>query len=135
MCSLTINATADGILGGHNEKDKKMIEKRMIAFAKEASVEKSGALDISTLKRMPEELKDLRKWTIGRHRVYYVGHHTRCNYRIIHIKSFKKTGVDDENDKHFQNALAKIIDTPEIRTLELPQTQSPPAAQTEPSTT
>jgi hypothetical protein len=87
-----------------------MIEKRLINFAKEASVENKGALDeISPLTRITGELKLARKIQIGRHRVFYTGFHTQCSYHAFYIKEFKKTGVNDEDDKRFQKALFKAM--------------------------
>ena len=125
MCSLTINAVADEILTGQNAKNKAMIEKRMVVLAGEASIKNPGALDNLGMTRMPEDLKDLKKKTVGRHRVYYLGHSTKCNYRIIYIKVFKKSGVEDDDDKAFQKMLAKVRAHPLSRAIELPQLETP----------
>jgi len=87
-----------------------MIEKRLIDFAKEASVENKCALDeIPPLTRITGELKLARKIHIGRHRVFYTGFHTQCSYQAFYIKKYKKTGVNDEDDKRFQKALLKAM--------------------------
>jgi hypothetical protein len=87
-----------------------MIQKRLSEFAKDASVENKGALDnIPPLTRFTGELKLARKIHIGRHRVFYIGFHTQCSYQAFYIKEYKKTGVNDEDDKRFQKALLKAM--------------------------
>ena len=71
------------------------------------------------MKRMPPDLREARKITIGRHRVYYTGHHTQCAYLSFFIKEFKKTGVNDEDDVRFQKILVKAIGDRIIRSLSL----------------
>ena len=108
MCSIKINATVDDILKSKRlQKDKEMIEQRLANFAKDASPQHKGALDGYLMKRMPSELKGIRKKRIGRHRVYYYGHHTQCCYNSFYIKVFKKKGVNDEDNKRFQKILIK----------------------------
>ncbi len=103
MCSITINKEAENV--ALNQHDMDMIKKRMIAFAMDSSIEKPGVLDIAPMKRMPEALRDVKKQTIGRHRVYYTGHHTQCCFNIFYVKVFKRKGVNDEDDKAFQRII------------------------------
>ena len=118
MCSITINKTADDILARQSEKDRRMIERRLVQFAQDASVSVKGALDtIAPMTRMSGDLKQARKKTIGRHRVYYTGFHTQCSYRAFFVKPFKKAGVDDEDDPRFQNTLFRAMDDREYREL------------------
>ena len=117
MCSITINQKADSTLNDQSQKDKRMIESRMIGFAQEASVERTGALDIAPMTRMPPDLKNIRKKTVGRHRVYYTGHHSKCTYNIFFIKEYKKSGVNDEDDSSFQKLLGKAMSQLSTRTL------------------
>ena len=100
-----------------------MIEKRLIQFAQEASIAVSGGLDIAPMKRMPSDLQDARKITIGRHRVYYTGHHTQCSYTSFFIKEFKKTGVNDEDDSRFQKALIRAKGETAMSILQLLETK------------
>jgi hypothetical protein len=117
VCSIVMNKTANDIFTTQEEKDRKMIEKRLIEFAKSASITISGALDIPPLKRMPPELKETKKITIGRHRVYYHGHHSQCNYTSFYIKKFKKSGVNDEDDTRFQKILTRAIRDSDVHPL------------------
>ena len=106
MCSITINEPSDHV--NLENKDKEHIEKRMIEYAKVASKTCSGPLDRAPMTRIAKkspELNGVYKQTVGRHRVYYTGHHTQCCYQIIYIKAFKKKGVDDDESKRFQQVL------------------------------
>jgi hypothetical protein len=125
VCSITINNTVDQQLAGLvADNDNVMIEQRLIALAREASLTQSGPLDVAGLTRMPPELKTLRKKRIGRHRVFYVGHHTKCTYHALYVKEFKRFGKNDEDDRKFQKALARALAEPPTRTLTEP-TPSP----------
>jgi len=114
VCSININNSADETLRCLSLKDREMIVKRLSHFAEEASLENRGALDISPPTRFTGDLKPVKKIRIGRHRVYYTGSHTQCTYNAVHIKKFKKSGVDDEDDKRFQKALIKAMQGPNI---------------------
>ena len=106
MCSITINELADHV--DLDKKNKDIIEKRMIALAKDSSKSCPGALDIAPMTRLSKkspELSGIKKWTVGRHRVYYTGHYTQCCYQIFYIKPFKRDGVDDDDSKSFQQLL------------------------------
>ncbi len=118
MCSITTNATVDQQLE-HLElsNNRQMIEKRLIDFAREASPECRGALDVAGMHGFPADLKEVRKKQIGRHRVYYTGFHKQCNYHTFYIKEFKRTGVDDDSDRHFQNRLRSALSLPPTRRL------------------
>lgn len=108
MCSISVNGTMNRQLEslGHS-KDKTMIERRLFQFANDANVNRRCGLDDPSLfmKRMPDDLKDVRKIRIGRHRVYFTGFHTQCSYTGIYIKLNKKKGVDDEDDPNHQKHL------------------------------
>jgi hypothetical protein len=119
VCSIDINKTADGVLARQSDKDKNMIERRLVQFAREASIDVRSGLDIAPIKRMPPNLREARKITIGRHRVYYTGHHTQCSYTTFFIKEFKKTGVNDEDDIRFQKILIRAIGDRDTRPLSI----------------
>ena len=94
MCLISVNKTVDGQLDELEQSgDKGPIEKRLYEYAKMANVEVSGPLDLpqNRIKYMPDDLKEVRKHRIGRHRVFYVGYHTQCSYKAIFIKKFKKS--------------------------------------------
>jgi hypothetical protein len=123
VCSISTNATMDEQLTDlERSHDRDMVERRLFQFASEANVENSGGLDDPTLvmKRMPEELRDVRKIRIGRHRVYFTGSHRQCSYRAFYIKAFKKTGVSDEDDPKHQRKLGAALREPATRALETP---------------
>jgi len=107
VCSITINKTVDEILESDNQI-RSQIEERMIALAKDSSIASRGALDeISPMTRMPKDLRHIRKKTIGRHRVYFHGHHTDCCFHIVYVKAFKRKGRNDDDDRKFQWILSR----------------------------
>lgn len=117
MCSVSLNETASEALNrlsrqGSNKQ--RMIERRLIQLAGEASTEQCGALDGTDchFKPAPRDLAHVRKHRIGRHRVYYTGSHTQCMYHLAWVKEFKRTGVDDEDDRVFQKKLASALQKP-----------------------
>lgn len=101
--------------------DKDMIEKRLYNFAKESSVQNPSILDSPqcNTRRMPRDLKNVRKISIGRHRIYFTGHHTQCSYKAFYIKMFKRSGENDEDDRRFQNILGSAICEPPRRTINI----------------
>lgn len=113
MCSLTLNKTSDEILEELRQDGKKITD-RLVRMAHGANPHVSGLLDTTDthIKRMPEDLREVRKRKIGRHRIYYIGHHTQCSYTILFVKTFKKTGVDDDDDNGFQQKLIGSLSAP-----------------------
>lgn len=123
MCSISINEAVRNQLDELvRSDDRDMIQKRLYTFAKEANLENPGALDTpSTLmRRLPQELREVRKKQIGRHRIYYKGHHKLCAYQTIHIKIHKKDGVDDEDDRRFQRILLRRLAEPQAECITEP---------------
>ena len=112
MCSISVNGTAEeglATLGGQ----QKSFEKKLYNLAKEASVNQKGALDsIAPLKGMPEDLRHTRRFKTGRTRVFFTGQHTDCHYRVFYVKTFKKGGVEDENNPRFQRRLIRALTEP-----------------------
>jgi hypothetical protein len=117
VCSITVNATVEAQLEelrrSGEKKMKKTIEKRLYLMADEADVGRSGGLDnpANTLKDMPPELRGARKHRIGRHRIFYTGHHNECSYHTFYIKINKKAGVNDEADPKFHAILKTELAT------------------------
>ena len=101
--------------------DREMIEKRLFMFAQESNQQQAGILDNTKyhMQRMPEDLKAIRKIPIGRHRIYYKGHHTQCSYEAFYIKKFKQFGKDDEDNSRFQNKLISAVGRPPIQPIEI----------------
>lgn len=122
MCSMLSNSQGDECLKVLGEKDRKMIEKRMFQFASGANTREPGHLDMPQhhMKDMPSDLKAARKMTVGRHRVFWEGHHSNCSYRMFYVKPFKKTGTQDEHDKRFQATLSAARLASGARTLKAP---------------
>ena len=120
MCSISVNRTVDEQIAelGHSG-DKEMIERRLFNFANEADRNRSGPLDTpdKRMRRMPEDLRHIRKISIGRHRVYYTGHYRQCSYKAFYIKMFKKSGVDDDDTRKFQKILRQVLGEPSERNI------------------
>lgn len=93
-----------------SQTEIRRIEQRILRLAGDADIETAGALDrIAPDRRMPPDLRGARRIRVGRHRVYYTGHHTQCSYTMFYVKIYKKSGVDDEDDPRHQRQLAKAI--------------------------
>jgi hypothetical protein len=95
-------------------------ERKLYDLANESDIGKPGLLDNSSnkMKRMPLELRDVKKQRVGRHRIYYVGHHSDCSYRTIFIKTNKKNDVDKEDDKGFQSKLKSALSRAGLKEIE-----------------
>jgi hypothetical protein len=111
VCLIQANATFDETLNDLDHLDRNMIERRLFEFANGANVNSPGGLDnpACRVKRFTGELSEVRKITIGRHRIFYKGHHKRCSYQAFAIKPFKKAGVDDEDNPKFQKFLRRAL--------------------------
>lgn len=126
MCSISLSSFADGQLASKQLRDdNKKIKRRLFRLASEADTNNPGALDSVShhMQRMPDELKDIRKIAIGRHRAYYKGSHHACSYEVILFKAFKKSGTDDNDDITFQQRLINILSAEDAETVavELPK--------------
>ena len=58
---------------------------------------------------MPAELKHIKKYRYGRHRVYFSGHHSECSYAVWYVKMFKKSDVDAEAERSFHDKLRRAL--------------------------
>jgi hypothetical protein len=126
VCSIGVNRAADKKLTELSlSRDGQMIQKRMFEFANDSDIERAGVLDQPKchMTRMPPDLRHIRKKQIGRHRIFYIGNYNQCSYLIFFIKEFKKSGVQDEDDRGFQRLLARHVDEALFRTLTLPEAQ------------
>lgn len=111
MCSIATNATAEAQFQSLKGKDRTIVEKKLREFAGDSTMQKSGILDLPAnhLHGFPSDLKHIRRRRTGRHRVFYKGHHSQCSYQVFFIKTFKKTGVNDEHDPQFHSALRSAV--------------------------
>jgi hypothetical protein len=114
LCSIDLNTKVTEQLEDRDlMADSAKIVERLQQFAGEADIAHPGALDDPSchMTRMPDDLKDVRKRRILRHRVYYTGNHHLCHYVVVYIKPFKKSGTDDDDDKVFQKRLINLLAT------------------------
>lgn len=122
MCSITVNSQVEKQLETLKRSGEKVdVEDKLKALATEANKNQSGALDTpDCLLRgtgWSGDLADVRRKRLGRHRVFFIGHHTKCTYHTLYIKMNKKKGVEDENDSSFQQHIGRQLDKPSARTL------------------
>ncbi len=117
MCSVNLNSIVNQELQLGDTKNR--IEKKVRSLAFNASVTSPGLLDSpgKLMHHMPDALKDVKKYTIGRHRLYYLGHHSDCSYDVIFIKWFKKDDKNREVSKAFQEKLISALRLPTERVL------------------
>lgn len=121
MCSLSSNKLCDDELNMLGSKAAKKHEDELSRLAADDTIERADGLD-GTLEPIlswlhDEELRGLRKKRIGRHRAFFVGHHTQCHYRLFYLKMNKKEEADREEDKAFQAKILKVLGQPETRLL------------------
>lgn len=124
MCSIATNTTVEKQLKQlEHATDRKMIEDRLARFASEANTQQAGMLDAPEchMRRLPDDLRAVRKVRIGRHRVYFTGHHRQCSYFAFYIKVHKKSGVDDDDNQRFRERLRRALTQVAKRDLSLPQ--------------
>lgn len=121
MCSIATNATADKQLNFlKNSGDEKRVEKKLRDFAADSSIKKEGILDSTAnhIYGMPADLKHIRRIRTGRHRVFYLGHHSQCSYKVFYIKVFKKKGEKNELDTQFHRILrGAVADSSTVRAI------------------
>lgn len=118
MCLILVNSVADQALNSlQKSSDKYMIERRMYDFADVANKQVEGPLDktANRLRYSPPDLRGIRKQRVGRHRVFYTGHHSQCSYDVFFVKKFKKNDKEHEGSKRFQNRLRQALSDPSIR--------------------
>ena len=129
MCLMYGNDVAHALLDELGAKDASTIRRRLTEMANDADTSRSGYLDAPqhSMTGMPQDLKHVKKMRIGRHRVYWEGHHSGCQYRLCYIKMFKKAGTDDENDRAFHRKLTNAFTTTGSKLL---ITQSSPPEET-----
>lgn len=115
MCSLILNKTSNDQLDSL-QGERTLLEKKIIKRAFGANLATQGLLDAPNthLRQMPDDLTHIRKETIGRHRIYYFGHHSDCSYTVFYIKLFKKSdnAAQDDNNPQFHNKLRTGLSSP-----------------------
>ena len=133
MCSLNLNSTVDSqIKLAGNQRD--FIERRLTTLASEADENTPGLLDeLEThRKRLP---KGIRKYSFGRHRLYYSGTHKNCSYDACYLVLYKSSDRTSELDDtpSFQKRLkdelankqaARILDDPKTKSASVDETES-----------
>jgi len=129
MCSISINSTVDNQLNTLGDaKKREKFKKRVFRLADEAKTDIRGVLDLTNchMKRMPRDLRHIRKTNIGRHRLFFSGYHTQCRYVAFYLKLFKQSGVNDEDDKAFHNILQRALEDPPKLQLSFPNESTNP---------
>lgn len=120
MCSLTVTNYLSDQLEGLGRKTTDFIERRLTGLAWPADETNPGLLDHEGTSFRSGFAADLRragvrKQQTGRHRVYFIGRHTDCNYSAFFIKPNKQgdDATEDDNNPSFhsvvRNALANRV--------------------------
>jgi hypothetical protein len=135
VCSIGVNSIANAELEQlKRSNDHKIIENRLKHLAANSQLGQPGFLDLPNhhMTGMPAALKAMRRIHIGRHRVFYTGQYSQCSFTVFYIKSFKQTGVKDENDQTFQGQLQNAMKHPVARLLLDESKKSLPAQKPQP---
>ena len=111
-CQLHIRKAANDALQRLPQRDARLCVDHMTRLA----ADESCPLDLPQrhIKRLPDDLRQIRKLKKGRHRLYYTGHATQCNYFLCHLKTFKRSGVEDDDSMEFQNRLRAALSAPAL---------------------
>lgn len=124
MCFLTISQELKEQLDDLGKEGERLLE-QLKRRAFDASVSNIGLLDASDTNLrapFPSDLRNagVRKATIMRHRVYFTGQNTDCNYFAFYLKAFKRRDerARDDNNPRFQNLVRKALDSPPVETIE-----------------
>lgn len=124
MCVLRINAVADAVLSGLPQSEREACEKKYATMAEADSVETANGLSllmrsVSDWSQI-EELKSVRKIKSGRHRLYFVGRHTDCQYTIVFMLANKRDEDDTPGKPSFQEGVLKALRAPAQRIIPKP---------------
>lgn len=127
MCLLHCNSTAskdlDKIKPGYAN-----LEGRLATLADADTIQQENGLgklwaSVDAWSK-DEVLCKVRKYRSGRHRFYFVGDHTECNYHLRFVLPFKRDETDQAKQSWFQNKVLKAIADDEVyRTLEIPRAE------------
>jgi hypothetical protein len=122
VCLVHSKAAADEALERIRRSGDRAWEEKLARFADEDTTERPGGLFLMLegIKHLPPDLRSIKKIQIGRHRAYITGHYSLCEYDLHWVKTFKKSGRDQEGDSDFQRKLLQALDEPRTRTLPLP---------------
>jgi hypothetical protein len=125
VCSVVSNGAAEeGFAALERCGDREMCERRLVEMASADTVAQASGLELSlelvSSWRHNEILRSVRRYRIGYHRVFVLGRHTDCQYKVCFIKVSKKRERDPEENWQFQNRVLRALEDPARRTLELP---------------
>ncbi len=116
MCSLTVTSFLSGQLAELGQSTTEMIERDLKEKAGEANLDSAGLLDHKCTYLRSGFAKDLRqagvrKEAVGRHRVYFVGNNTDCNYDAFFVKTNKKkdNAQHDDNNPDFHEMVRNAL--------------------------
>lgn len=122
MCLMQSNATADeGFQEIRRSGDRSDYETRLALLAADDSQDRAAGLEcllepVSSW-RHNEQLRQVRKYRIGRHRFYIAGRNTQCAYVVCYVKVFKKKEKDPEEDMRFQRRILNALTNQAFRVL------------------
>ena len=124
MCILQSNAAADMLLESLPAKERTACERKYALLAGEDSVEVPNGLwklmhPVSDWSAN-DTLRSVRKVKSGRHRLYFVGRHTDCQYTLVYLLVNKRDEDDTPGDATFQNRVLKALSNDAPRRLIAP---------------
>lgn len=129
MCILQSNAIADALLQSLSAKERAACERKYALLAGEDSVEVPNGLwklmhpvsDWAT----NDVLRGVRKVKSGRHRLYFIGWHTDCQYTLVYLLVNKRDEGDTPGDTAFQNrVLLALSDDEPCRVIAAPDVEN-----------
>ena len=118
MCEIQLSPTADSDFGKKlDQNQRKKLEKKLVRLAGDDNVNQANGLTLLVNSvsdwAMIEDLKSLRKFESGRHRLYISGRHTDCRFIVQATLLFKTKQDDKPETKRYQEMIRKAISATE----------------------
>lgn len=113
MCELLLSPTVNTEFAKLTAAERQKWEKKLVRFAGVADVNKAEGLEavlcqVDDWSKIPD-LKFLRKWRIGNHRVYVAGQNTDCRYIVQATLLNKKDQDDKPKTEKYQKMILNSI--------------------------
>ena len=113
MCELRSNESGNEGLDQLRKSGETKFVKKLVKLANDDSVTAQNGLSlflepILSWQHDPN-LRQVRKYRIGNHRVYVLGQHTDCRYTLVYVKVNKRANENREEWPEFKNKILRSL--------------------------